>query len=61
MIEHENLEVLSVAQASELTGTPVRTIRWAILHNRLPAQKLGAGFYIIRRDDLTTWHTTRRT
>ena len=51
--------MLSVAQAAQLTGIPARTIRWNILHNRLPAQKLGEGFYIIHRHDLTQWHNNR--
>lgn len=53
--------MLSVAQAAQLTGIPARTIRWNILHNRLPAQKLGEGFYIINRHDLTQWNNKRAT
>lgn len=51
--------LLSTAQAARRTGTPVRTIRWAIANGRLVAQKLGEGAYMIDSDDLDTWVANR--
>jgi excisionase family DNA binding protein len=52
---------LSVAEASEQTGIPKRTIQHAITQGELKAHKLSGatGSYLIQRVDLDRWATRR--
>jgi excisionase family DNA binding protein len=52
---------LSVGLASEETGIPARTIRYAITAGHLKAQKLPGrtGSYLIDRRDFDRWITRR--
>ena len=68
MIENEKLDaasespsqLVSVAEASELTGIPRRTINWSITHNKLKAHRIGSMFFAIDRDELAAWIERRK-
>ncbi|WP_084013926.1 helix-turn-helix domain-containing protein [Mycolicibacter kumamotonensis] len=55
--------LLSVTQASQESGCPARTIRYAITHGALKAHKLpgATGSYVINRVDFDAWQRSRTT